>query len=206
VRGGPAQALCDRRVFHDTSSYGARSIDAVVRCVGIDQLVYGSDRPVVDAPDGPRRWGPRPPTRWPRPTSRACSVAPRWRWRRERRRVRVARLERLARGGPPLRRRMGAGQAVDFAAAGHPPRRARRRRAGDHDQRLFAAAVADGRLREMPTGELQRHSISEELRPLGLAGPRYVKSVMAPAITNVAAHSPSVFNHARPRMRRPSFS
>jgi hypothetical protein len=29
-----------------------------VRCVGIDQLVYGSDRPVVDAPAGPAPLGP----------------------------------------------------------------------------------------------------------------------------------------------------
>ena len=50
ARGGPADALADARVFYDTSSYGARTIDALVRCVGIDQLVYGSDRPVVDAP------------------------------------------------------------------------------------------------------------------------------------------------------------
>jgi len=53
ARGGPASALADARLFYDTSSYGARSTDAVVRCVGIDQLVYGSDRPVVDAPAGP---------------------------------------------------------------------------------------------------------------------------------------------------------
>ncbi len=50
ARGGPAgAALADERVFYDTSSYGPRTIDAVVRCVGVDQLVYGSDRPVVDA-------------------------------------------------------------------------------------------------------------------------------------------------------------
>jgi predicted TIM-barrel fold metal-dependent hydrolase len=48
ARGGPAGAIADERIFYDTSSYGARTIDAVVRCVGIDQLVYGSDRPVVD--------------------------------------------------------------------------------------------------------------------------------------------------------------
>ncbi|MDP1847137.1 MAG: amidohydrolase family protein [Solirubrobacteraceae bacterium] len=47
-RGGPAHALADERVFYDTSSYGERTIDAVVRCVGVDQLVYGSDRPVVE--------------------------------------------------------------------------------------------------------------------------------------------------------------
>ena len=49
ARGGPSSAVADERVYYDTSSYGARTIDAVVRVVGIDQLVYGSDRPVVDA-------------------------------------------------------------------------------------------------------------------------------------------------------------
>lgn len=48
TRGGPAHTLADERVFYDTSSYGERTIDAVVRCVGVDQLVYGSDRPVVE--------------------------------------------------------------------------------------------------------------------------------------------------------------
>ena len=48
ARGGPPHTLADDRVFYDTSSYGERTIDAVVRCVGIDQLVYGSDRPVVE--------------------------------------------------------------------------------------------------------------------------------------------------------------
>jgi len=47
-RGGPAHALADDLVFYDASSYGERTIDAVVRCVGVDQLVYGSDRPVVE--------------------------------------------------------------------------------------------------------------------------------------------------------------
>jgi hypothetical protein len=50
ARGGPAGAVADERSYYDTSSYGPRTIDAIVRCVGIDQLVYGSDRPVVDAP------------------------------------------------------------------------------------------------------------------------------------------------------------
>jgi predicted TIM-barrel fold metal-dependent hydrolase len=57
ARGGPAGAVADEGIFYDTSSYGARTIDAVVRCVGIDQLVHGSDRPVVEsrpaAPLGP---------------------------------------------------------------------------------------------------------------------------------------------------------
>jgi 6-methylsalicylate decarboxylase len=50
ARGGPTGGLADDGLFYDTSSYGARTIDAVVRCVGIDQLVYGSDQPVVEAP------------------------------------------------------------------------------------------------------------------------------------------------------------
>jgi len=58
ARGGPSDAIADARVFYDTSSYRARSIDALVRIVGIDQLVYGSDRPVVDAPSGPSPLGP----------------------------------------------------------------------------------------------------------------------------------------------------
>lgn len=47
ARGG--RAAGDPDVFLDTSSYGARAIDAVVREVGVDRLVHGSDRPVVAA-------------------------------------------------------------------------------------------------------------------------------------------------------------
>jgi hypothetical protein len=50
ARGGPTAAVADPGLFYDTSSYGARAIDAVVRAVGVDQVVYGSDRPVVDPP------------------------------------------------------------------------------------------------------------------------------------------------------------
>jgi 6-methylsalicylate decarboxylase len=46
-RGGPAGAAFDPLVFYDTSSYGPRAIEAVGGVVGVDQLVYGSDRPVV---------------------------------------------------------------------------------------------------------------------------------------------------------------
>jgi predicted TIM-barrel fold metal-dependent hydrolase len=48
ARGGPSGGVADERIYYDTSSYGPRTIDAVARCVGIDQLVHGSDRPVVD--------------------------------------------------------------------------------------------------------------------------------------------------------------
>ena len=57
ARGGPTGALADPDVFYDTSSYGASTIDAVVRCVGIDQLVYGSDGPVVEVTAGPSALG-----------------------------------------------------------------------------------------------------------------------------------------------------
>jgi 6-methylsalicylate decarboxylase len=57
ARGGPAAAVADGLLFYDTSSYGLRAIDALVRCVGIEQLVHGSDRPVVDA-SSPSLLGP----------------------------------------------------------------------------------------------------------------------------------------------------
>ena len=49
-RGGPALAAFDPLTFYDTSSYGPRAIEAVGGVVGIDQLVHGSDRPVIGAP------------------------------------------------------------------------------------------------------------------------------------------------------------
>lgn len=47
ARGGPAAALHDPLVFYDTSSYGARALDGLIRAVGVDALVHGSDAPVV---------------------------------------------------------------------------------------------------------------------------------------------------------------
>jgi hypothetical protein len=47
ARGGPADALHDPLTAFDTSSYGHRALDAMLRAVGVDRLVYGSDRPVV---------------------------------------------------------------------------------------------------------------------------------------------------------------
>jgi hypothetical protein len=49
-RGGPAAAAFDPLTFYDTSSYGPRAIEAVGGVVGLDQLVHGSDRPVLGAP------------------------------------------------------------------------------------------------------------------------------------------------------------
>ena len=48
TRGGPAVDVRDPKVYYDTSSYGPIAIDAMARRVGRDQLVYGSDRPVVN--------------------------------------------------------------------------------------------------------------------------------------------------------------
>jgi hypothetical protein len=47
-RGGPAPLESDPLVFYDTSSYGARAVGMLEQVVGGDQLLYGSDRPVVD--------------------------------------------------------------------------------------------------------------------------------------------------------------
>jgi len=51
ARGG--RAVPDPRVFLDVSSYGERAVDAVLRVIGVDQLVFGSDRPVVAARELP---------------------------------------------------------------------------------------------------------------------------------------------------------
>ncbi len=48
TRGGPAVDLHDPLAFYDTSSYGPGLVDAMADWVGAAQLVYGSDRPVVE--------------------------------------------------------------------------------------------------------------------------------------------------------------
>jgi len=55
LRGGPADAAANPNLFYDTSSYGPRAIGALAGVVGLDQLVTGSDRPVVDPPLTPPR-------------------------------------------------------------------------------------------------------------------------------------------------------
>jgi hypothetical protein len=52
ARGGPLGLLDDPDVFYDISSYGRLAVRATAAAVGWRQLVYGSDRPVVD-PGGP---------------------------------------------------------------------------------------------------------------------------------------------------------
>ncbi|HET7443529.1 MAG TPA: amidohydrolase family protein [Solirubrobacterales bacterium] len=48
ARSGGAAAAPDPLVFYDTSSYGPRMLRAMIDTVGAAQLVYGSDRPVLD--------------------------------------------------------------------------------------------------------------------------------------------------------------
>jgi hypothetical protein len=50
-RGGPVHALSAPRASYDISSYGHKAIDAMLRTVGVDRLLHGSDRPVVAPPD-----------------------------------------------------------------------------------------------------------------------------------------------------------
>ncbi|MBV8430739.1 MAG: amidohydrolase family protein [Solirubrobacterales bacterium] len=47
-RGGPGVDLGDARVLYESSSFGSDAIAAIARLVGESQLVYGSDRPVVE--------------------------------------------------------------------------------------------------------------------------------------------------------------
>jgi hypothetical protein len=56
ARGGPAEAVHDPLAWFDSSSYGARTLDSMLRMVGVDRLVYGSDRPVI-AGAGPSLFG-----------------------------------------------------------------------------------------------------------------------------------------------------
>lgn len=48
ARGGPAIELDDPNTFYETSSYGAAAVEMMVRRVGASQLLYGSDRPVIE--------------------------------------------------------------------------------------------------------------------------------------------------------------
>lgn len=54
ARGGPPIDLGDPLTFYESSSYGDAAIGATAGLVGADQLVYGSDRPVVEPPTS--RW------------------------------------------------------------------------------------------------------------------------------------------------------
>jgi hypothetical protein len=50
-RGGGdplARGVVDRRLFVETSGYGSRAVDSVVRVLGVDMVVFGSDRPYAE--------------------------------------------------------------------------------------------------------------------------------------------------------------
>jgi hypothetical protein len=51
-RGGPPLRARDPLTFYDTSSYGPEAIAALGAQVGFEQLLYGSDRPVVEPSSG----------------------------------------------------------------------------------------------------------------------------------------------------------
>jgi 6-methylsalicylate decarboxylase len=48
TRGGPEIHLRDPLVFYETSSYGPAAVETLARRVGEAQLLYGSDRPVIE--------------------------------------------------------------------------------------------------------------------------------------------------------------
>lgn len=48
ARGGPASLSRDPLVFYETSSYGPSAVHQIAEIVGPGQLLYGSDRPVVE--------------------------------------------------------------------------------------------------------------------------------------------------------------
>lgn len=50
ARGGPPLDLRDPLTFYETSSYGSAAIQTLALRVGAEQLVYGSDRPVIEPP------------------------------------------------------------------------------------------------------------------------------------------------------------
>jgi 6-methylsalicylate decarboxylase len=47
-RGAPSPQLWDPQIFYETSSYGAATARLLQDAVGSQQVLYGSDRPVVD--------------------------------------------------------------------------------------------------------------------------------------------------------------
>ncbi len=61
-RGGPQPSLPDPLVFYETSSYGPAAVGMLEELVGPEQLLYGSDRPVVEPGElgmpGGLDWGP----------------------------------------------------------------------------------------------------------------------------------------------------
>ena len=53
-RGVDVRSLLHRNVYFDTASYGRRALELCVETFGVEQIVYGSDAPVID-PEPTRR-------------------------------------------------------------------------------------------------------------------------------------------------------
>jgi hypothetical protein len=56
VRGGGdplARGTVDPGMFVETSSYGTRAVDSILRVLGVDMLVFGTDRPYAGPYQGP---------------------------------------------------------------------------------------------------------------------------------------------------------
>jgi 6-methylsalicylate decarboxylase len=73
-RGGPCPASPDPLVFYESSSYGPAAVGLFEELVGSQQLLYGSDRPVVE----PRELGIPTELAWERitaATDRALTAA-----------------------------------------------------------------------------------------------------------------------------------
>lgn len=51
IRGGGNPQPIDRLTFVETSSYGAQAVDALIRVLGIDVIVHGTDRPYAGPTD-----------------------------------------------------------------------------------------------------------------------------------------------------------
>ena len=47
-RGADVRSSLHRNVFFDTASYGRRALELCIETFGVEQLVFGSDTPVVD--------------------------------------------------------------------------------------------------------------------------------------------------------------
>jgi hypothetical protein len=54
TRGGPSVDLRDPWTFYDNSSFGPDALRAFARIVGAEQVLYGSDRPVLEPLPGAR--------------------------------------------------------------------------------------------------------------------------------------------------------
>ena len=137
ARGGPA-LLADPDTFVDTSSYGRVGLDSLVRVLGVDALVLGSDRPYA-VPTDPG-------------LGRAATHA-----------VRVANPRRLLQGGRAVtasltRRRPRRLRCADAALAALPDRdldRARAARAGA----VARGRAAAGGARTSSFSDDQRHYV-----------------------------------------------